>query len=57
MTVPFAALSRYVAQVREGTLLPRPTEALRAERERIAGEYRGLLRTEEERAPRSRSRR
>jgi pyruvate,water dikinase len=42
LTVPFAALPRYVAQVRAGTLADRPTEALRVERERIAVEYRAL---------------
>jgi hypothetical protein len=36
LTVPFTALPRYVAQVRDGLLADRPTEALRAERERIA---------------------
>ena len=50
LTVPFAALPRYVAQVRDGLLADRPTEALRAERERIAAEYRDLLGTEEEQA-------
>ena len=40
LTVPFAALPRYVAQVRDGTLADRPTEALRAERDRIASAYR-----------------
>jgi pyruvate, water dikinase len=50
LTVPFAALPRYVAQVRAGTLADRPTEALRAERERIATSYRELLDSAEERA-------
>jgi len=50
LTVPFAALPRYVAQARRGELLERPTEQLRAERERIAQEYRSLLASEEERA-------
>ncbi len=50
LTVPFAALPRYVAQVRDGTLAARPTEALRAERDRIAAEYRGLLGTDDEKA-------
>src|SRR6201987_4979941 len=49
LTVPFTALPRYVAQVRDGSLADRPTEALRAERERIATEYRELLVSEEER--------
>jgi pyruvate, water dikinase len=50
LTVPFTALPRYVAQVRDGSLGARPTEALRAERERIASSYRSLLGSDEERA-------
>jgi pyruvate, water dikinase len=50
LTVPFTALPGYVAQVRGGTLRARPTEELKAERERIASGYRDLLGTDEERA-------
>jgi pyruvate,water dikinase len=50
LTVPFAALPRYVRQVREGDALTRPTERLREERERIVAEYRGLLPSAEDRA-------
>ena len=50
LTVPFAALPRYVAQVRDGMLADRPTEALRAERDRIASSYRDLLGSDEEKA-------
>lgn len=50
LTVPFAALPRYVEQIRSGADLTRPTEALKRERERISAEYRNLLTTEEERA-------
>jgi hypothetical protein len=50
LTVPFAALPRYVAQVRDGMLADRPTEALRAERDRIASSYRDLLSSDEEKA-------
>jgi pyruvate, water dikinase len=50
LTVPFAALPRYVKQVRAGESLTRPTEALRAERDRIVSEYRALLSTDEDRA-------
>ena len=50
LTVPFAALPRYVRQVRAGESLARPIEALKQERERIATEYRGLLGTDEDRA-------
>jgi pyruvate,water dikinase len=40
---PFAALADYVRRVERGDDLSRPLEALRAERERIAAGYRGLL--------------
>jgi pyruvate, water dikinase len=49
LTVPFAALPRYVRRIRAGESLERPTEALKAERERIAAEYRELLGGEAER--------
>ena len=47
--MPFAALTRYVRQVRAGETLERPTSKLVAERNRIAAEYRALLATEEDR--------
>jgi pyruvate, water dikinase len=50
LTVPFAALPRYVRMIRDGEQLDRPTETLRQERERIVAEYRGLLPGEDERA-------
>ncbi len=50
LTVPFTALPRYARQVRAGDPLERPTEQLRAERERIAAEYRALLTSAEEQA-------
>ncbi len=50
LTVPFAALPRYVRMIKAGEELDRPTEALRTERERIVSEYRGLLGSDEERA-------
>ena len=40
---PFAALADYVRRVERGDDLSRPLEPLRAERERIAAGYRGLL--------------
>jgi pyruvate,water dikinase len=49
LSVPFAALPRYVEQLRQGQSLDRPTERLKNERERIISEYRDLLRCEEER--------
>jgi pyruvate,water dikinase len=50
LSVPFSALPRYIAELKAGKILERPTERLRAERERIAAEYRELLASEEERA-------
>jgi pyruvate,water dikinase len=49
LSVPFAALPRYVEQLRRGESLERPTERLKEERGRIIAEYRELLRSEEER--------
>ena len=50
LTVPFASLPRYMAQIKAGDLLERPTEQLKRERERIIAEYRDLLSTGEDRA-------
>jgi pyruvate,water dikinase len=50
LTVPFAALPRYVEQIRAGADLTRPTERLAEERDRIATEYRALLGSAEEQA-------
>lgn len=50
LTVPFAALPRYVRLVREGDPLTRPTERLRVERDRIVAEYRHLLASDDDRA-------
>jgi pyruvate, water dikinase len=50
LTVPFAALPRYVRMIRAGQAIDRPTEILREERERIVAEYRGLLPSDDERA-------
>jgi pyruvate, water dikinase len=50
LTVPFTALPRYARMIRDGESLDRPTEQLKAERERIATEYRALLTSDEERA-------
>src|SRR5581483_4455386 len=50
LALPFAAITGYVSQLREGASLDRPLAQLRAEGERIASEYRDLLGTDEERA-------
>jgi pyruvate, water dikinase len=49
LSVPFSALPRYVAQVKAGKSIERPTAALKEERARIIAEYRSLLGTEQER--------
>lgn len=50
LAVPLSALPHYIEQVRKGDKLERPTEQIRAERQRIIDEYRALLPTEEEKA-------
>ena len=50
LSVPFAALPRYIDQVKKGISLERPTEKLREERQRIIDEYRSLLSTDSDRA-------
>jgi pyruvate,water dikinase len=49
LSLPFAAITGYVAQLREGVDLARPKAQLLAERDRIASEYRELLPTDEDR--------
>jgi pyruvate,water dikinase len=49
LSVPFSALPRYVALVRAGKSIDRPTKQLRRERTRIIAEYRELLATDAER--------
>ncbi|MFT5321072.1 MAG: pyruvate,water dikinase [Pseudohongiellaceae bacterium] len=48
LAVPLSALPHYIELVKKGVSLKRPTEELRAERERIITEYRDLLNTDEE---------
>jgi pyruvate, water dikinase len=48
LSVPLSALPHYIELVKQGESLERPTEELRAERERIISEYRDLLNTDEE---------
>jgi pyruvate, water dikinase len=49
LTVPFAALTRYVRQVLDGESLDRPTATLTAERDSIASQYRDLLDSDDDR--------
>jgi pyruvate,water dikinase len=48
LSVPLSALPHYIELIRQGNSLERPTEQLRTERERIIGEYRELLASDEE---------
>ncbi|MES2625217.1 MAG: PEP-utilizing enzyme [Pseudomonadota bacterium] len=50
LTVPLSALPHYIAKVRQGDNLERPTESLKLERQRIIDEYRNLLPSDEEKA-------
>lgn len=50
LSVPFSALPRYIALIKQGKSLDRPTETLKVERERITSEYRALLATDADRA-------
>ncbi|MGV3590778.1 MAG: PEP-utilizing enzyme, partial [Gammaproteobacteria bacterium] len=50
LSVPLSALPHYIALVKQGTSLDRPTEKLREERARIVSEYRALLGSDEEKA-------
>ncbi|MGH8980525.1 MAG: PEP-utilizing enzyme [Acidimicrobiales bacterium] len=48
--VPFSALGRYVAKVRDGEDLARPIGRLQVEREEVAARYRDLLESDDEKA-------
>jgi len=50
LSVPLSALPHYIGLIKKGENLERPTEELKAERERIISEYRELLGTDEEKA-------
>ena len=50
MSIPFGFIRNYTEQLRQGADLSRPTEAVRAERDRIVTEYAELLGSDEDRA-------
>jgi len=50
LSMPFAALPGYIANVKAGQRIERPIEKLMTERKQLIEEYRELLNTEEERA-------
>lgn len=47
--IPFGYIQNYIARLQQGADLARPTEAIRAERDRIVSEYRDLLGSDEDR--------
>lgn len=49
LSVPFSTLPAYIAQLKDGRNLDRPTAKLREDRDRIVAEYRALLNSDEER--------
>jgi len=49
LDIPYSFLSNYIQKIKEGEVLARPTEAIRAERDRIVGEYSDLLASDEDR--------
>ena len=48
LSVPFAALPHYIAELKEGREIERPTAKLKKERERIIAEYRELIESEDD---------
>ncbi|MGZ6142493.1 MAG: PEP-utilizing enzyme [Myxococcales bacterium] len=49
MDVPLSGIRTYISKIRQGVAIERPTEKVRAERDRITAEYRALLTTDESR--------
>jgi len=43
MNVPLSGIATYIGKLRQGINIERPTEKIRAERDRITAEYRGLI--------------
>jgi pyruvate, water dikinase len=50
LEIPFGFVHDYITKLRAGADIRRPVEAIRAERDRIVGEYAELLATDEDRA-------
>jgi len=49
MGVPLAGIRTYIEKIKQGVAIERPTEKVRAERDRITAEYRNLLTSDEAR--------
>jgi pyruvate, water dikinase len=50
LRIPFSAMTAYIAQVKAGKSLERPTAALKEQRAAVVAEYRSLLNTDADRA-------
>jgi pyruvate,water dikinase len=49
MNVPLTGINTYIGKIKQGISIERPTEKVRAERDRITAEYRDLIGTAEDR--------
>jgi pyruvate,water dikinase len=49
MNIPLTGIQTYIQKVRKGESIERPMEKVRAERDRITAEYRGLIEKDEDR--------
>ena len=49
MNVPLTGINTYIGKIKQGISIERPTEKVRAERDRITAEYRDLIGTEADR--------
>ncbi len=49
MNIPLSGIATYIGKLKQGVSIERPTAKVRAERDRITAEYRGLIEKEEDR--------
>ena len=49
MNVPLSGIATYIGKLKQGVSIDRPTEKVRAERDRITAEYRGLIENDADR--------
>lgn len=49
MNIPLSGIATYIEKLKKGVSIERPTEKVRAERDRITAEYRGLIQKDEDR--------
>ena len=48
MDIPLSGIRTYIEKIKQGVSIERPTEKVRAERDRITAEYRGLIEKDED---------